>query len=727
MDGHASEHGLGMGSPEASQQSGLEGAAVAVAAGAPGAPAHRPGAHAHEPGAQHPGAQHSGAAGTGAARHGAAGAGAVRHSAALARKRVAPPPATGAHLVGTLPVLVAFAAMLMSAKLAYVAPAGEAAGEAAGVAASAAAALSVALAAAFLALARCAVRYNVIAASASSAAAPPARRRTAAVVAACAAALTAPHLLAVSRVAPLYLSLYLNPLTPFVLAAFGYDCYCSGGGWPAARVAAAYAAVVASSRVLRTHLGAPRAAARAVARLDVATLTVAFAAAAVAFCAAAAASGARAAAPMLAVHVAASAVFLVSLPDACLRVAPLNPLLMSGIAVALEYAVGGAAPLSAAAAASRALAGVVTVDVADTEDDDAVGGDGASDSVAPPSIVRDILAHADTRAIFNFLLLNTAFMFVQLLYSFRSKSLGLLSDSLHMALDCSSLALGLVAGTLSKAPVDVNGKFPFGLKHFEILAGFTNGTLLIGISGSIVFEAVGRLWRPVVLQRTNELIVVSFLGLLVNLVGIVAFNHGHGGHSHTHGGGGHSHGHSHSHSHSHSHGADGDAGCADADTDAAMNDNMRGIFLHILADTLGSVGVVVSTVLTKVFHSDVFDPLASIVIAVLIFGSALPLVRSTAAQLLLRTGAQRERALRAALRQVTEVKGVKSYTTPRFWPAAAQLTGYIHVQIYRGENSSWVRAQVERVFGAAGIDATVQVENDYDDCWCRSGSEIAVR
>jgi zinc transporter 5/7 len=724
-----------MGSPEALQQSGLEGAAVAVAAGAPGAPAHRPGAHAHEPGAQHPGAQHLGAAGTGAARHGAAGAGAVRHSAALARKRVAPPPATGAHLVGTLPVLVAFAAMLMSAKLAYVAPAGEAAGEAAGVAASAAAALLVALAAAFLALARCAVRYNVIAASASLAAAPPARRRTAAVVAACAAALTAPHLLAVSRVAPLYLSLYLNPLTPFVLAAFGYDCYCSGGGWPAARVAAAYAAVVASLRVLRTHLGAPRAAARAVARLDVATLTVAFAAAAVAFCAAAAALGARAAAPMLAVHVAALAVFLVSLPDACLRVAPLNPLLMLGIAVALEYGVGGAAPLSAAAAALRALAGVVTVDVADTEDDDAVGGDGggggggdgASDGVAPPSIVRDILAHADTRAIFNFLLLNTAFMFVQLLYLFRLKLLGLLLDLLHMALDCLLLALGLVAGTLLKAPVDVNGKFPFGLKHFEILAGFTNGTLLIGISGLIVFEAVGRLWRPVVLQRTNELIVVLFLGLLVNLVGIVAFNHGHGGHSHTHGGGGHSHGHSHSHSHSHSHGADGDAGCADADTDAAMNDNMRGIFLHILADTLGLVGVVVLTVLTKVFHSDVFDPLASIVIAVLIFGLALPLVRLTAAQLLLRTGAQRERALRAALRQVTEVKGVKLYTTPRFWPAAAQLTGYIHVQIYRGENSLWVRAQVERVFGAAGIDATVQVENDYDDCWCRLGSEIAVR
>lgn len=380
-----------------------------------------------------------------------------------------------------------------------------------------------------------------------------------------------------------------------------------------------------------------------------------------------------------------------------------------------------------------------------------------------PKIFSEVMKHSDTRAIFNFLLLNTAFMFVQLLYSFRSKSLGLLSDSLHMALDCASLALGLVAGVLLKHPINANGKYPFGLRNFEILAGFANGTLLVGISGSIIFEAIGRLFHPVSLQQTTELIVVSILGLLVNVVGISAFNHGHShGHSHTsvnenqeeshqHHGHADSHkqehtdgqtrsshsghsGHSHSHADSHS----GSNSHSDSHSDSysnshlssssshsnsleclEMNDNMRGIFLHILADTLGSVGVVISTILTKIFHWEGFDPVALIIIAVLIFMTAIPLMKSTAATLLLKLNTTKELMIRAALNDITTIKGIKSFTTPRFWPTDNSLRGYIHIQIYRGENGVYIRRQCQEVFSRHSIDATIQMENDYDSCWCR--------
>lgn len=378
----------------------------------------------------------------------------------------------------------------------------------------------------------------------------------------------------------------------------------------------------------------------------------------------------------------------------------------------------------------------------------------ASDEVThdSKSILKELLSHSDTRAIFNFLLLNSTFMFIQLLYSFRSKSLGLLSDSLHMALDCTSLALGLVAGILSKNEINANGKYPFGLKNFEILAGFTNGTLLVGISGSIVFEAVGRLWSPVVLQKTNELIIVSILGLLVNLVGIFAFNHGHNhGHGHTHG---HSHlsepkhepehhheGHSeHQHAHvelsenlQHQHGHVDHSeheeeksnhthshAVVDDPEHEGMNDNMKGIFLHILADTLGSVGVVISTLLTKFFHWDGFDPVALIIIAVLIFFSAIPLIKSTASTLLLQLNSNSEKRVRSALTDVTQVKGVKSFTTPRFWPSSNNaVNGYIHVQVYRGESLLFIKSQCEELFVKQKIDVMIQMENDYDNCWCR--------
>lgn len=345
------------------------------------------------------------------------------------------------------------------------------------------------------------------------------------------------------------------------------------------------------------------------------------------------------------------------------------------------------------------------------------------------SIIRQIAMNSDTRSIFSYLMLNTTFMFVQLLYSFRSKSLGLLSDSLHMALDCTSLLLGLIAGVLSKRPP--SDKFPFGLKYLETLAGFTNGVLLLGIVCGIFVQAIERLVNPVHIHGTNELLVVATLGLIVNLIGLFAFDHA-----------------------GHSHGDD--------------NENMRGIFLHILADTLGSVGVVVSTILIKWTHFHVFDPIASIFIGTLVLLSAIPLLRSTASSILLKLDDKKNGLVKTALNQISTTPGITGYTTPRFWTAtpqssghshghshghcdheesldkhesghshahartdhcgehhehaekkAASLVGYIHVQFVEGENSTIIKKRVEKIFESVGIDAWIQVESIDSPCWCR--------
>ncbi|SCU81707.1 LADA_0C00584g1_1 [Lachancea dasiensis] len=334
-----------------------------------------------------------------------------------------------------------------------------------------------------------------------------------------------------------------------------------------------------------------------------------------------------------------------------------------------------------------------------------------------------LATNPETRPIFSFLLLNTTFMFVQLLYSFRSKSLGLLSDSLHMALDCMSLLLGLVAGALSKNPA--NDKFPFALGYLETLAGFTNGVLLIGIVSGILVEAIDRVMNPTAILETTELLVVSFLGLVVNLLGLFVFDHG-------------------------SHGHDGE------------NENMRGIFLHIMADTLGSVGVVISTVLTKLFKLQIFDPIASIFIATLILMSSIPLIQSTTASMLLRLNDKQYNKLKNALNDISMTPGITGYTTPRFWPlsssgshgghthahshshshsnahshshegatddnnlpaatrASQKLVGYIHIQYMDGENSTIIKKRVEKILESAGIQAWIQVEHKDSSCWCRS-------
>ncbi|ODV80521.1 cation efflux protein [Suhomyces tanzawaensis NRRL Y-17324] len=625
-------------------------------------------------------------------------------------------------LVGTFPVLVAFPSILLSGSMAYVLVSSTPS-----IAYTATVVLLVMLASSFLLMIKVLIRFNLIALNKpSSTGAENTFTSTAVLLLGVALVFFASEVLPISRLAVVFLGLYLNEYNLYTLITLVIDIYVayneSQNHWSAVGVILGHILVVISFKILFKKL-VLSSISNTLGSLNTRFLG---AIAGVSFIVLLLLKGLSLS--IVGVNLAASIVFVISLHDADLTISKAVPVLLAVISISLEYIVlakkidlitviNMLLPLLIVADRSREIEG---------ESSYGTAVEVSEKTVSSTSILRELMSHSDTKAILNFLLLNTTFMFIQLLYSFRSKSLGLLSDSLHMALDCTSLALGLVAGILSKNEINVNGKFPFGLRNFEILAGFTNGTLLIGISGSIIFEAIQRLFNPIVLQKTNELIIVSIMGLLVNLVGIFAFNHGHGehgghthGHSHSHDSHSHSHveSHSHSHEHSHSHGGE----------DNHMNDNMKGIFLHILADTLGSVGVVISALLTKFFGWEGFDPVASIIIAALIFFSAIPLIKSTASTLLLKLTTDKESKIRSVLSEITHIKGLKSYTTPRFWPNSTNsLNGYIHIQIYRGENSSYIKKQCEQIFQGEKIEVMIQMENDYDDCWCRKDSDIMV-
>ncbi|PGH00229.1 hypothetical protein GX51_05926 [Blastomyces parvus] len=249
--------------------------------------------------------------------------------------------------------------------------------------------------------------------------------------------------------------------------------------------------------------------------------------------------------------------------------------------------------------------------------------------------IHGILKEKDSRRIFYFMCLNFGFMLVQMSYGILTGSLGLLSDSIHMLFDCFALAVGLSAAVMSKWPPSV--RFPYGYGKIDTLAGFANGVFLMIISIEIVYEAIERLMSGSEVHRIGELFFVSAAGLAVNMIGIMAFDHGHH-HGHSHGG-----------------------------HDHHTNENMHGIFLHILADTLGSVAVVLSTILVHFYKWSGFDPIASCLIAILIFVSAIPLVASTSKTLLLALPADVEYGLRDALAGVSTLRGVVGYSVPKFW------------------------------------------------------------
>lgn len=316
---------------------------------------------------------------------------------------------------------------------------------------------------------------------------------------------------------------------------------------------------------------------------------------------------------------------------------------------------------------------------------------------------RLIFSDPNTRNLFLFLLLNLSFAFVELTYGMWTNSLGLISDSFHMFFDCTGLLAGLVASVITKWRA--NERYSYGYVRAEVLAGFVNGLFLLFIAFFIMSEAVERAIEPPEVKH-ERLFIVSVLGLLVNLVGIYAFQHGHG-HSHD-GGGGHGHGHSHNHGHSH------DSHEIEFDNSLSSGNSaiMKGVFLHILADTLGSVGVIVSAVLMQMFGWMIADPICSMFIALLIIISVLALIKESAIVLMQRQPTALDHVLPQCYNKVTQLAGVYSVQDPHFWTLCSDIyVGCLKLEVARTVDPKYVVAHTQMIFQAAGVrQLTVQLD-----------------
>jgi len=351
--------------------------------------------------------------------------------------------------------------------------------------------------------------------------------------------------------------------------------------------------------------------------------------------------------------------------------------------------------------------------------------------------LRQILEESDSRSIFFFLCINLGFTFVELAYGAWTNSLGLISDGFHMFFDCSALVMGLYAAVMSHwKPTRI---FSYGYDRVEILSGFINAIFLIVIAFFVFSAAIVRLFDPPDII-TDKLLFVSVVGLCVNLIGIFSFHHGHShggaGHGHAHGGStpstqshGHSHasgaGHGHSHAsganHGHSHGSGASHGhshapgqsCGGAAAQAQpRNTNLQGVFLHILADTLGSVGVIISTLFIQNFGWKIADPICSLFISALIFVSVLPLLKETSLILLQRTPVEAQQTLANVFHKVLSLDGVTSYSDEHFWRHSSRvMAGTIHIQVTSEASEQKIVAQVTSLFKEAGVtNLCIQVE-----------------
>ena len=151
---------------------------------------------------------------------------------------------------------------------------------------------------------------------------------------------------------------------------------------------------------------------------------------------------------------------------------------------------------------------------------------------------------------------------------------------------------------------------------------------------------------------------------------------------------------------------------------------MHGIFLHVMADTLGSVAVVISTLLIHYYGWSGFDPLASCLIAILIFASAIPLVTSSARTLLLTIPDDTEYDLREALAGLSGLRGVVGYAVPKFWLEEGgdqKVLGVFHVIAGKSADLEDVKERVVAFLKSRRMVVVVQVEREGSGrCWCQA-------
>ena len=147
--------------------------------------------------------------------------------------------------------------------------------------------------------------------------------------------------------------------------------------------------------------------------------------------------------------------------------------------------------------------------------------------------------------------LVTGFLVVQVVVGLAANSLALLSDAGHMATDALGLGMALAAITAANRAKQAQHR-TFGLYRLEILAALANAVLLFGVAGYVLVEAVRRLDDPPEVASVPVL-VVGVIGLVVNLVAFMLLRQG-----------------------------------------ATESLNVRGAYFEVVADTLGSIGVIVA-------------------------------------------------------------------------------------------------------------------------------------
>lgn len=247
---------------------------------------------------------------------------------------------------------------------------------------------------------------------------------------------------------------------------------------------------------------------------------------------------------------------------------------------------------------------------------------------------HDHTAGANARQLTIALALTGTFLIVEVIGGLVFNSLALLSDAAHMFTDAAALAIALLAIKIGQRPADE--KRTFGYRRFEILAAAFNAVLLFVVAGYVLYEGIKRIVAPEPVGSIGMLIVAA-AGLVINLISMRILSSG---------------------------------------KDRSLN--VKGAYLEVWADMLGSLGVLVAAVVITVTDWRWVDPIVAIAIGLWVLPRTWILLRDTTHILL--EGAPRGVALSDVRAAILATPGVASLHDLHVWVSGAdQASCTVHV------------------------------------------------
>lgn len=198
------------------------------------------------------------------------------------------------------------------------------------------------------------------------------------------------------------------------------------------------------------------------------------------------------------------------------------------------------------------------------------------------TLVKDSDRSDKVALLSSVLVLVGCFSLVELAVGLWSNSLALLADSGHMISDTFALCITLFASWISQFN---SSKKTFGYQRIEVISALINGIGLVAIALWIGWEAIARLQSPPDNILSLPMLITAGVGLGVNSINVLLLH------------------------------------------DSSHHDiNLRGAFLHIVADVISSVGVILAAIAVAVMHWQWADPVISLFCSGLIILSAIPLI-----------------------------------------------------------------------------------------------------